>query len=299
VSDTDLLNGLLPFPVSFTTLALMLFAIIAGIAFVRGVLRLIFGTIALGIGAVAAYYVYLNAPDYIESPRGILIAAITSGLVTYIAARYLIINVLLRPFIGDKKGSVGKVGALVSLIPTTVLVLVLASGFRLTGTVMEMEQLGNTVTAENGEEVENGWLAHWRQAMDNDRLARFLEKVDPFVEKGRAALVNLLISGRDKDASRELVAYDKDTEKIVDSPAMKKLQSDPEIRELVESGEYVQLLQHPKVRRAVRESDLGEHLKSIDIPGSLEKALYSEKSDSRPKVRKRVLRFWKNGDPEE
>ena len=292
MSDSDLLNGLLPFPVSFTTLAIGLFAIIAIIAFMRGVLRLIFGTVALGIGAVAAYFVYLNAPDYIDSPRGILVASIASGLVIYIAARYLIINVLLRPFIGDRKGSVGKVGALVSLIPAACLVFILASGFRLTGTVMEMEQIGNNLNAADGEEMEDGWLAHWRKAMDNDWLAKLLEKIDPFVEKGQAALVNLLSSNRNE-------SYDEETDMLVDSPAVRKLQEDPEIRELINEGNYVELMRHPKVREALEDADLADRIKSIDIPGRLEKALSSESSDDRPKVRKRILRrIWEDGELE-
>ena len=76
----------------------------------------------------------------------------------------------------------------------------LATGFRLTGTVMEMEQFGDNVTVAEGEQIHQGWLAHWRSAMDNDRLARLLAKVDPLLQQGKAVLVGFLISTRDPAA---------------------------------------------------------------------------------------------------
>ena len=142
--SSDLLNGLLPFQVSFTSLALILFAIIAAFAFFRGVLRLCFAAVALGIGAGAAYYVYGQAPALISSPRAILATSIVAGLLAFILSRYLIFNVLLRPVLGKHRGASGGIGALLSLIPAAFLIWVLATGFRLTGTVMAMEQFGTT-----------------------------------------------------------------------------------------------------------------------------------------------------------
>ena len=292
--SSDLLNGLLPFPVSFTSLALILFAIIAGFAFVRGVLRLIFATVALGIGAGAAYYVYGQAPSMISSPRAILATSIAAGLLVFVLARYLIIDLLLRPILGKHRGASGGRGALLSLIPAALLVWVLATGFRLTGTVMEMEQFGNNVTVAEGEQIHQGWLAHWRRAMDNDDLARLLAKVDPFIQQGRAILVGFLISTRDQAAPGQLADADADADAIINSPAMQDLSKDPEIRRLIESGEYIALLQHPKVRQATRESGLAERLKSIDIGGNLENALFSGGSGEQPKVRKRIpSRLWR------
>lgn len=298
-NSSDLLNGLLPFPVSFTSLALILLAIIAGIAFLRGVLRIFFSTIALAIGAVAAYFSYENSTLFFSSPRVILIISIVAGLLAYLIARHLILNILLRPFLGKHRGFLGGIGALISIVPAAFIIWVLATGFRLTGTVMEMEQSGKNVTADEGEQVSDGWIAHWRRAMDNDALARLLAKVDPFVDKGKAALVQLLISTRDSSAPDELAESDEDAASIINSPTMRELRNDPQIRELIDQGEYIALLQHPEVRAATRDSNITERLKSIDIQGSLEKALYSEKSKDQPKVRKRIpTRLWRNKEAE-
>lgn len=295
--SSDLLNGLLPFPVSFTTLALILVAIIAGFAFVRGVLRLVFACVALGIAALAAWFTYLNAPQFFERPRVVLIVSIAAGLLTYILAHKLILGFLLRPVLGKHRGFLGGIGALVSLVPAAFLIWLLATGFRLTGTVMEMEQFGENVTAEEGAEIDQGWLAHWRQAMDNDALASLLAKIDPFVQQGKAAIVGLLISTRDGSAPYEIAEADAELAEVLTSPAMTELRSDPEIRKLIDGGQYIALLQHPKVRQVTRESGLTEKLNSIDIAGSVQKALYSTESEDRPKVRRRISkRLWRSNE---
>ena len=63
---------------------------------------------------------------------------------------------------------------------------------------------------------------------------------------------------------------------------MQDLSKDPEIRNLIEEGKYIALLQHPKVRQATRDSSLADQLKSIDIDGKLEKALFSSGSGEQP-----------------
>ncbi|MFT4549520.1 MAG: hypothetical protein ACI9UA_001020 [Pseudoalteromonas tetraodonis] len=293
--SSDLLNGLLPFPVSFTTLALILFIIIAAIGFVRGVLRMIFGAIALAIGSIAAYFTYQNAPLFFERPRVILIVSIVAGLVVYLLARKLILGILLRPLLGKHRGVMGGKGALVSIIPAAFLIWTLANGFRLSGTMMEMEQTEKNVTAAEGEKIEDGWIAHLRGAMDNDWLASFLAKIDPFVERGKAALVQILISSKDEGAPDAIASYDKDAAEVIRHPAIQKLKSDPEIRQLIDNGEYVQLLQHPKVREAAKNNRITDKLKSIDIGATLEKALYSSQGKDQPKVRTRIpKRLWRN-----
>jgi hypothetical protein len=159
---------------------------------------------------------------------------------------------------------------------------------------MEMEQFGDNVTVAEGEQIQQGWLAHWRSAMDNDSLARLLAKVDPLLQQGKAVLVGFLISTRDPAAPGQLADADADAAAIINSPTMQDLSKDPEIRNLIEEGKYIALLQHPKVRQATRDSSLADQLKSIDIDGKLEKALFSGGSGEQPKVRKRIpSRLWR------
>ncbi|MGI9242267.1 MAG: hypothetical protein ACR2RV_15825, partial [Verrucomicrobiales bacterium] len=244
--------------------------------------------------AGAAYYVYGQAPALISSPRAILATSIVAGLLAFILSRYLIFNILLRPVLGKHRGASGGAGALLSLIPAAFLIWVLATGFRLTGTVMEMEQFGNNVTVAEGEQIHQGWLAHWRRAMDSDSLALLLAKVDPFIKQSKAVLVGFLISTRDQAAPGQLADADADAAAIINSPAMRDLSNDPGIRKLIEDGEYVALLQHPKVRQATQESTLADHLNAIDLSGNLESALFSGGSDQQPKVRRRIPnRLWR------
>ena len=286
--SNDLLNGLLPFPVSFTTLAVILFAIIALVGFIRGVLRMIFGTVALAIGTVAAYFTFQYAPLYLERPRVILIVSIVAGLVTFILAHKIILGILLRPFLGKHRGAIGGMGAIVSLLPAAFLIWTLANGFRLSGTMMEMEQIDENVTAAEGDQIESGWIANLRRAMDNDALANFLSKIDPFVEKGKAALVQILISSKDETAPDAIAFYDKDAAEVIRNPAIQKLKADPEIRQLIDSGDYVKLLRNPKVREAAKNNSITAKLKEIDIGATLEKALYSSEGSDQPRVRTRI-----------
>lgn len=295
MKDTDLLDGLLPVPVSFTTVALIVLAALAAIAFARGVLRIAFGTAALGVGCAAAYFVYVRAPEFTDQPRHVLGAALAAGVGAWLAARYLVVGLLLRPVLGKHRGPVGKAGALISLAPAAFVIWALAAGLRLTGTVMEMDETGDNVVADEGAEVRDGWLAHWREALDNDPLARLLARADPFVQRGRAALAQLLITGRDAAATEAIADHDPEARAIIESPAVRELRDDPEIRVLVKGGDYVALVQHPKVRRAMRERDLARRLEGLDLRATLDRALYSEGSGGRPKVRRRIpRRLWRS-----
>ena len=159
---------------------------------------------------------------------------------------------------------------------------------------MEMKQFGENVMAEEGAEIEQTWVASWRRALDNDPLGSLLAKIDPLVQTSKAAVVGLLISSRDQSAPSEIADADERMAEIFNSPGMAELQSDPAIRKLIKEGNYISLLQHPRVREVSRDSDLKEMLYSFDIAGSVEKALYSTEGEDRPKVRKRIpKRLWR------
>ncbi len=271
-------------------------------AAIRGVVRLFFTLVALGVGVLLAYFCYLKLPELSSNletpftPRTIVYASIFVGVVSFVAAR-MMIGKLLRPlaFVNGKPRGRGFIGALLGFVPAVAFIWVIVIALRTTGVVEQFQYMDEAVRSGEGEEkILAPWLARARKALESDVVASWLCKLDPFVQRGKESLSKLLISTQDGAAADELAASEA-TGSLLQNPKIRELLDDPEIVRLLSRGEHLALLQNEKVREAARSEKVKDALKKLEIEKAVENALYSEPADGAEPARRKPHRL-RRGD---
>lgn len=277
--DEDLSGGQSPIPLNFTTVAIGIAAAVMVFGAIRGVVKLIFTLAALACGSVVAYMAWLKLPEFSSqletpfTPRMLAYACIAIGILTYIFSR-IIIGKILNPLalINGKPRGGGLIGAVFGLVPAAALVWVIVTAVRVTGVVESFEHTREELKATGGTvSTDAPWLARLKNVMESDTIARWMAKLDPFVEKGKESLAKLLVSSQDRSTAHQLHT-NSDTSKILSDPKVLALLKDPEIRKLIDRGEYLTLMENKKLREAVESPALQDSLQNLEIDKELENA---------------------------
>ncbi|MEM0895694.1 MAG: CvpA family protein [Verrucomicrobiota bacterium] len=285
-----------PIPVNFTTIALGILAVTMIIGAIRGIVRMFFGLAALAVAVVGAWFWYQRLPEVsagMEEPLGPRVVAYSTlivGVLAFIVARWFF-GLIAKPFTfredGKPRGG-GLFGALLGLIPAAGTVFAISMILRLVGTSESMAFVGDAVETEEGApKPQPAWMERVQSIIESDPLANLLEKIDPFIDRGRAAISELLVSTKDETAEVELQA-DPRTNTLLNHPKVRELLDDPEIREILARGDYTQLFQNQKVAEAARAPELQSKLDDDPIGEVVDKSLFDE-SGRRKKPRWKIF----------
>ena len=225
------------------------------------------------------------------SPRVVAYSTVIVGVLAFIVSRWLL-GLLAKPFTfradGKPRGG-GLFGALLGLIPAAGLIYVIAVVLRLVGTSESMAFVGESVGTQEGEKKPQPmWMQRVQSILDSDPLADLLAKVDPFIDRGAAAVSELLVGAKD-EVSATTIQSDPKLKNVLDHPEIRKLLADPEIQEILQRGDYSRLLQNAKISEAARAPGLRKNLDHDHIEKTVEEALYDE-SGKRKRPRFRIFR---------
>ncbi|MEM1297133.1 MAG: hypothetical protein AAGH89_17335 [Verrucomicrobiota bacterium] len=168
----------------------------------------------------------------------------------------------------------GGSGAVLSMLPTTAILLLLALLIRINGTMWELNEI-DKISARAGQWTERSYpktiaAVRWRNAVENlPKSQQILNAVDPITPVARRNLANLLIASYNGTLAQQLGNH-KNTREIANHPAVTELYSDPEIKVLIEGGmqynKYFDILHHRRLRRTLQDyPDLRRELGSIDM----------------------------------
>lgn len=215
-----------PIPINFTTIALGILAVTMIIGAVRGIVRMFFGLAALAFAVVAAWFWYQRLPGLsatMEEPLGPRVVAYSTlivGVLAYIVARWLF-GLIAKPFTfredGRPRGG-GLFGALLGLIPAAGTVFAIGIVLRLIGTSESVAFVGDAVeTKEGAPKPQPAWMQKVQSIIDSDPLANLLEKIDPFIDRGSAAISELLVSAKDEE-SAATIQGDPEMSRLLDHP---------------------------------------------------------------------------------
>jgi hypothetical protein len=298
--ESDLFNGSLPFPVNFTTLAIGLALVLAVIAAVRGVIGMFVGLACLLAGAFVGYSSHSMLPGWLSqiddnpSPRFVFFVAIGIGFSAYVMLRLLAGAILLSPLrrAGGKRLIGGPIGAALSLVPATGLVFVVGVTLRMAGSLFSVEHTDAGVAIEDGQSVaERPFWARWNEAMDRDYLGALVAKLDPLAASARGAITNLLVALKDNAAGGKL-AEDPAAAGVLRSDSLRDMANDPEIRQLVERGDFIALFDHPKMKQVASDPEIAKLLKGFQVEKAVDSSLYAVEDSGELRRRERRLRLF-------
>ncbi|BCX49615.1 hypothetical protein HAHE_35230 [Haloferula helveola] len=256
--------------ISLGTAALLIFGAIASLAMLRGLLRILWGTIFLCASGFAAFFSWQHAPalgrQFLGKESALLSAALplVVFLLTFFLLRYLARSVV-RPLGEPNPDNAEKnrrspirwaVTLLLSLIPTALLWFAGATFLRHAGSVAEIrtyaESFDTAVTPDR-----TAFLAKLKENIEQALPADWFSSIDPLADEARVALAKLISAAESAPPKAIPVLEEPDIRDIV--------LSDPELRQLAREGRYSEILRDPRLDRMLENDNLREVLANTKL----------------------------------
>lgn len=259
--------------ISLGTAALVIFVACAGFVMLRGVTRMIVGTIVLALSAWLAFIVWQNAPAVSFEWFGKPVAAVTHGLpvVAFMGAFFLLrllLKAIVSPFgrgaAEPREGSSTIIRLafrlLIALVPTALIWLIGATLIHHAGSVAEVR-----AHAEESLGIREATPAKFSQRLKDSVAAAMPESwlrfLDPLAEPGRLQLAKFIAT------------HPPGTLKPVIDPATGQpipraiVVDDPQLQNLAREGKFGTLLRHPLLTKALEDPQVRKLL-GIEDRGS-------------------------------
>lgn len=272
-------------------LALAFVIFIAARAWTHGVLKMFWAIIGLALGAAAGFFFFQNANALLSRllpGRELGFSAnigfsIVVALIAYLVFRQLTKALLQKMFNPESILSgwaQGFRGAILSLIPSVLTVLVVGLALRMGGTLMELRAAERNCHPDIDylAKVYPGWsvVTEWRDA--TERIPYVLEvyhPIDPISRPTERRIVLLLIATKKQPLFSYLEQHD-DTSEIIAGPIFQSLMEDASIDELLKTRKHVALLRHQKVVDAASNAVLADPISDLDLPSIIDEFMLSE-----------------------
>ncbi|MEX1048554.1 MAG: hypothetical protein WED15_03435 [Akkermansiaceae bacterium] len=250
---------------SLGTAALAIFALCAGFVLLRGMTRMIIGTLVLGLSAWAGFLVWQLAPGLAVDLTGKSTQWITTGLP---AAASVAVFFLLRkmsqliasPF-GAPSPSRPPRSAfgvafrlLLAIIPTALIWLIGAAVVHHRGSIDEVR-----AASEKSENPQETFSQRVKSALDATFPPAWIEKLDPHAAPSRLALAKLITAQSDTPPAP---AIDPGTGRPIPRAI---IVDDPELQNLAREGNFGTLLRHPLLTKALEDPKIQALLKDLNF----------------------------------
>jgi hypothetical protein len=240
---------------SLGTAVLIIFAGCAGFLLLRGMTRMIVGTIVLGLGAWIGFLVWRQAPTLSVDWMGKSLPWFTTGLpVAAFLTAFLVIRkiamLVARPFgkpqPDAKPRSFIAMGfrLLIALVPTSLICIIGATLVHHTGSVAEVRAYSEK-SAGKKEAAPDSYSQRLKSSIEAALPASWLKALDPLTQPARINLAKL-IAAQSESPSQPLI--DPQTGKPVPRAI---IVSDPALQNLAREGKFGTLLRHPLLTKAL------------------------------------------------
>ncbi|BCU78865.1 hypothetical protein [Luteolibacter sp. LG18] len=253
---------------SLGTAVLVIFLFCAVMAMIRGIFRILLGSMAIAAAVYAGLWAWRESPAiairYTGKPLPWLDVAwpVAAGLITFIVLR-LIINFVTKPFgntEGRKPSFLGRLLAIpLALVPTS---LISAAGILLVnhvGTLGELRSFADRETSTKRPE----WAKtaeDLKKTIEANVPADWLAKLDELTQDRLRLTIAKLITAKagDKVPPKAIP--------VVEGPVLKAIPVDePRLKNLAREQHYGALLNHPDVNKALNDPKVRQALKDLQL----------------------------------
>ncbi|MFZ9935867.1 MAG: hypothetical protein ACO3JG_02280 [Luteolibacter sp.] len=233
--------------ISLGTAALVIFVACAGFVMLRGMARMLAGTVVLALSAWIGFFVWSEAPAVSLKYLGKADAWLTNGLalaatlVSFALLRW-IAKTVARPF-GRKEEQTKSSGSLavrllLALIPTAVIWTIGAVLIHHTGSIAELAAHAEEKLGIDGPTPAK-FSQRLKQSIDKALPESWLRLLDPLAEPARLELAKQITT---RASEPRAAAIDPATGKPIPRAIIVE---DPELQNLARKGKFGTLLRHP------------------------------------------------------
>lgn len=253
---------------SLGTAALIIFVVCAGFVLLRGITRMVVGTVVLGISAWIGFRVWQMAPTLSVEWTGKSQVWITHVLpsAVFILCFFLlrkITKAVARPF--GKSGDEAKPSSLVStafrllfaLIPTSLICLIGATLVHHNGSIDEVRAYSEK--ASGGGNIPDSFSQRLKSSVEAALPESLLKILDPLADPSRLNLAKLVATQAD---SSPAPVTDPRTGKPIPRAI---IVDDAELQNLARDGKFGTLLRHPLLTKALADPKLRKLLRDLNL----------------------------------
>lgn len=265
-------------------LALLFVAVVFIVAASRGVVPMLSSGLAL-VGGVVTMTLGVYLIPAVSSAIGeeglswklIIGASLGLGFVVAVILRLIFGWFFNRLFGGDSQYSWmtdGLFGGFLSLIPSLAGVMLMFTGFRVAGTVLELNYTASLarqgIVDMAGKIPPYPGVARLRNTIESfPVLPDVLDLMDPFSHRVHRNTAALVIIG-DVGPLSSYLLQQPETAEFAGNDIFDEHSSDPEIRAVLKNHDWAGLVLHPKIRQTVLNSELNGALRKLKLQRSLE-----------------------------
>lgn len=283
-------GGGIQFDVLFSTLGLAFVLLMAMRAWRKGALssikRLFSWVAAIG----AAVFMFKHGVGFYESGSGASVPGWLTGVVSCVmaVAAFALARLIGRWAFERTFGEEGPLaavmkgpsGAVLSLIPSTLVLLLLSLMIRMTGSVYELDQINQMTQMSRVGSVTKlaakPLFTRWRDGVEIWPKSKWaLDQLDPLTSVANRNLAALVVASFVPEINAELRKREQ-TSWIANHPEVVKLVADEDLKGLI-SGEAgmsaPKFLLNVKLREALRDEELSRKLSKIDMADEIESIL--------------------------
>lgn len=256
---------------SLGTAALIVFLVCAGFVMLRGMTRMIVGTVALALSAWIGFEIWQMAPTLSVEWFGKSIGLITTGLpIVVFLASFILIRIIAktiaRPF-GKSPDEATSSGSpiirltfrlLLALIPASLIWLIGATFIHHTGSIAELRAFAGKSPGVNDSPPAK-FSKNLKFSIEDALPESWLKTLDPLADASRLTLAKLITA--QSESPRQPV-LDPRTGKPIPRAIIVE---DPELQNLAREGKFGTLLRHPLLTKALNDPQLKALLKDLHL----------------------------------
>ena len=240
--------------ISLTTIVLAIFVVCAGFVLLRGMLRIMLGCLVLGTSAWVALRLWQLAPDLVKACCGTHLQRLASVIpVAAFIITFLIGRILVKFFTSPFQSSAGERppltlsrllgAALFTLVPTCLVVTILAILIYHAGSVVEIRQTAGTSAPSRSANV----IQDLKASVEKSIPPAWLKLFDPLADPSRLALAKIIT--QQSQPQRTPVINPKTGKPIPRAIIV----NDPELQNLARDGKFATLLRSPLLTKALND----------------------------------------------
>jgi len=240
---------------------LLIFAACAAFSLIRGLIRMVFGTLILCVSAYVGYLVWTRVPSADSAPWVSYAIPGAAGVITLVALRF-VMNFLTKPFGGGKdagnRSLVHKLFRMAfSLVPASALWFSGVTALHHAGSVAEIRSFVDS-SHDDSPPKRTEFLAEVKEVVDRFLPQGLLQHVDPLSDKARVTLAKLVALGDGPPPPKAIP--------VMEEPEIRRLiLSDPQLRELARQHRYADILRDPRLNQVIDNPDLKRLLAGISL----------------------------------
>ena len=250
--------------ISLTTVALAVFVVCAGFVLLRGMLRMLLGCLVLGSSAWVGLRVWQLAPDLVKACFGMYlpwlatVIPVAAFLITFLIGR-TIVKFFSRPFqpsADDRPPlTLSRLlgAALFTLVPTCLVVTLLAILIYHAGSVSEIRQTAGTSTPSRSSDV----IKDLKSSVEKSIPPAWLQLIDPLTDPSRLTLAKIIT---EQSQPQRTPLIDPKTGKPIPRAV---IVDDPELQNLAREGKFATLLRSPLLTKALNDPKVQAFLKNF------------------------------------